>query len=180
MPTNLVVAPEETAEPFRIFDEAEDTALCGPPPPARLPATAPTVSADAVVTQVRIVELAAEPVDHARVTGPNHGPVVLLDVSIPDQIERALLAILSAGPAVGETIESAYKRKEHELGAAFARLSPLEARSLQRRLTAARSDDAMATQFARMVEARRARLLAFLADARRRQALHGRSPLRKA
>ncbi|MEJ7597433.1 MAG: hypothetical protein WKG01_05945 [Kofleriaceae bacterium] len=85
--------------------------------------------------------------------------------------EAELLEILTTAPATGETIEASYRRKEHDLTQVFARLSPPEARTLHRRLSEARPDDAVAGPFGRMVEARRTRLLAFLGGARRREAV---------
>jgi hypothetical protein len=83
--------------------------------------------------------------------------------------ERELLQILRA-PA-GGTARQAYHDKEHALGAVFARLAPLQARALQQRLANPREGDALAGAFARLVFDRRARLLEFLAGARRRAAI---------
>ncbi len=85
--------------------------------------------------------------------------------------EHALLAILDASPQRGETLHVAYGRKERELGTAFAKLAVSEARALLRRLSTPRADDALAVRFGRLVPDRRQRLLAFLGDARRRDAL---------
>jgi hypothetical protein len=82
-------------------------------------------------------------------------------------IEQQLIAILTAERQGGETIELAYKRKEHDLAAVFAGLSHVQARALHVRLLAARGDDALASHFARLIEARRIRLLAFLIIPRR-------------
>jgi len=86
------------------------------------------------------------------------------------EVEQEIVEILRAAPTPGETIEAAYRRKEHALGSLFARLSPVEALALHRRLSAADRDDPIASQFGRLIASRRARLLAFLADARRRAA----------
>jgi hypothetical protein len=85
--------------------------------------------------------------------------------------DGALLAILDAAPAYGETIEAAFRRKEQQLLEAFAALSAEASRSLHARLCASAPDDAVAVRFARLVRDRRERLLAFLGDARRREAL---------
>lgn len=89
----------------------------------------------------------------------------------PIDLDAQLLAILSAGPALGETIEAAFRRKEHELGALFATLDVTTSRALHRRLSRPAEGDLVAAQFGRMVSERRARLLSFLADARRREAI---------
>jgi hypothetical protein len=91
-------------------------------------------------------------------SGPHDGPI---------------LAILDAPLGLAETAHDGYRRKEHELGAAFAALPIVEARALHARLAAPRAGDAVAERFQRLVGDRRVRLLAFLADARRRAALAG-------
>lgn len=100
-------------------------------------------------------------------------PAVIAPAST--DIDARLLAILRAKPDPTETIASAYHRKEHELGAVFAALAPVQALELHRRLSRPRPDDELAARFARLVPPRRARLLAFLADARRRAAMGHRS-----
>jgi hypothetical protein len=92
--------------------------------------------------------------------------------SIPQESERALFAILECGAQLGETIDAHNRRKERELGALFATLSVLQARALHKRLSSPAADDPIATRFARMIAERRHRLLVFLADARRREAIH--------
>ena len=86
-------------------------------------------------------------------------------------VDGRLIAILDAPLAVGETAHTGFQRKEHELGAAFAALSVLDARNLHARLASPKAGDALAHKFARMTLERRIRLLNFLADARRRAAL---------
>lgn len=90
---------------------------------------------------------------------------------ISASVESELLAILSGTALIGETIEAAYTRKEHALGNAFARLSALECRALHSRLSGANATDQLVQQFLRMTSPRRARLLGFLAGARRREVL---------
>jgi len=86
-------------------------------------------------------------------------------------IERELLYVLDAKPAPGEQLELAFRRKEGELRALFAGASLDDARELLRRLTLSLADDPIALRFSRLVADRRARLLAFLGDARRRHVL---------
>jgi hypothetical protein len=81
------------------------------------------------------------------------------------------MAILDSPARCGETIEVAFKRREQELGAAFARLAPVDALALHRRLMSPSAADRFAMRFSQLVVDRRVRLLRFLADARRRQAL---------
>ena len=85
--------------------------------------------------------------------------------------DAALLAVLTSPLHPGETAFGGYQRKEHALRAAFAALSVLAARALHARLSACRADDALALAFSRLTIERRTRLLTFLADARRREAL---------
>lgn len=85
--------------------------------------------------------------------------------------EDEILAMLSAPPGPGERIEVAYRRKEHELMVLFGSLSVLDSMELHRRLTLSLRDDPVATRFGRLVVDRRVRLIAFLAGARRREAI---------
>jgi hypothetical protein len=64
----------------------------------------------------------------------------------------------------------AFARKEKELGEAFAALPILDQRALHARLSIVREGDTLADKFNRLTQERRARLLNFLADARRRAA----------
>src|SRR5688572_11188026 len=93
------------------------------------------------------------------------------NADLPSQIQRAMIEALGSKPLAGETIEIAYRRIERELGEQFARLSPLQARALKLRLEQPREGDILATRFNRLVVQRKTRLLAFLGDARRREAL---------
>jgi hypothetical protein len=92
----------------------------------------------------------------------------IVDAPLSEAIEHRLIAILTSAPGLGETIEVAFKRKEHELAAVFGLLSLPECRTLHKRLTAPGDGDQLAAQFGRLVSSRRARLLTFLADVRRR------------
>ena len=82
--------------------------------------------------------------------------------------EREAIAILER-PITSESAAAAHARKEVELKVVFGRLSVLESRALHARLS--RGDDALARLIGRMVPERRLRLLSFIADARRREAL---------
>ena len=84
--------------------------------------------------------------------------------------EPHVIAILERPPHPGETIEIAYRRKERELVDIFRTLDRATAAALHRRLSEPRTDDELATRFARLLVERRTRLLAVLADAPRRDA----------
>ena len=84
--------------------------------------------------------------------------------------EQEVIAVLDAAPEPHETIELAFRRKEHELRALFDRLTLADARALHRRLTLRLHDDPISTRFARMIGERRNRLMDYLASARRREA----------
>ena len=84
--------------------------------------------------------------------------------------EQTIIDVLVTPPHYGETIESAYRRKERELTELFSTLARSEAAVLLKRLSDPRTEDALATRFARLVIDRRTRLLALLADAPRREA----------
>jgi len=79
----------------------------------------------------------------------------------------------------GETVMVAHARKEGDLRDLFARLSIVEARALHRRLERASTGDSIAVLFQRLAPDRRRRLVAFLADARRRDATRGAGGLRR-
>lgn len=90
----------------------------------------------------------------------------------PDTVDARLIAVLDAPLASGESAHAGFRRKEEELGAIFATLSVLESRALHSRLSLCKAGDELANKFARLMIDRRARLLMFLADARRREALN--------
>lgn len=92
----------------------------------------------------------------------------------PDTMDARLIALLDAPLVPGETAAGGYARKEQELGAVLATLSVLESRALHLRLTMLKSGDELANKFARLTIERRTRLLNFLADVRRREAIAGR------
>ncbi|HEY4182339.1 MAG TPA: hypothetical protein VGM90_36150 [Kofleriaceae bacterium] len=82
---------------------------------------------------------------------------------------EALAILKRPAPTGGSALE--FQAKERELMSLFARLTANESRMLHRRLTVPQRDDALAGAFERLVADRRGRLLAFVADARRREAL---------
>ncbi len=113
---------------------------------------------------------------------PVPAPVVVCHPApppLPLAPDAELLAILEAVPLYGDTLEYAFRQKERALLELFATLSVDASRSLHARLVMARPDDEVATAFARMVPERRARLLAFLADARRREAIAAAKEVRR-
>jgi hypothetical protein len=82
--------------------------------------------------------------------------------------ESDLLRILDS-TVPGEAIAVLYDRREHELVELFSCLTATECLELHRRLLSSCSDDPVAMRFQRMIPQRRNRLLAFLADVRRRE-----------
>jgi hypothetical protein len=88
-----------------------------------------------------------------------------------DSTDVALLAILEAPLHPGETAAVGFARKEAELRHILASLSVLESRALHVRLSCPKDGDPLPRAFARMTAERRARLIHFIADARRREAL---------
>lgn len=83
-------------------------------------------------------------------------------------LDQRLAGILTSAVGVGETVELAFRRKEHQLGELFATLSNVESVNLHRRLSNPRTGDRAAELFGRMTVVRRDRLLAFLASVNRR------------
>lgn len=90
---------------------------------------------------------------------------------LPTEKEAAFIAIIEAPLQFGETAQFGFARKEAELRTAFASLTVIEARALQMRLSNPRNGDQLAAAFIRVTRDRRERLVNFLADARRREAL---------
>ncbi|CAN5901647.1 hypothetical protein BH11MYX2_BH11MYX2_26720 [soil metagenome] len=88
-----------------------------------------------------------------------------------DTPDGTLLAIIDAPLAPGATAMLGFQRKERELIAALNMLTVAESRALQSRLANPKEGDELSNKFARLTIERRARVLAFLADARRREAL---------
>ncbi len=71
----------------------------------------------------------------------------------------------------GETAAAGFARKERELCAVLVQLSIQEARAVHQRLASPKVGDVLAEKFGRLTIERRTRLLAFVADARRREAV---------
>ncbi len=92
-------------------------------------------------------------------------------VTLAASIEARLVGLIDAPLAPGETAMTGFARKETELGTAFAQLTILDAGALHKRLSINAAGDALAAKFARLTVDRRNRLLTFLANARRREAL---------
>jgi hypothetical protein len=84
--------------------------------------------------------------------------------------EREAIAILERAIA-NESTAAGHARKEAELKELFGRLSIAESRGLHRRLTLPKEGDELARLIGRMVQDRRLRLVTFVADARRREAI---------
>ncbi len=84
--------------------------------------------------------------------------------------DAQLAAIIDADLLPGEPAFVGFARKERELGETFAALPIMDQRALHTRLSNPRASDALAAKFGRLTTDRRARLIAFLGDARRRAA----------
>jgi hypothetical protein len=85
--------------------------------------------------------------------------------------DAALLAILDAPVPYGMTAREGFMRKEAELRAAVAALPVAGQRALHARRANPGAGEELATKFHQLTAERRTRLLTFLADARRREAL---------
>ena len=85
--------------------------------------------------------------------------------------DATFIAILERAPDPSETLLTGFARKEAELRASFAALTVNEAREIHKRLSISHPSDLLAQKFKRLTAERRARLINFLADARRRAAL---------
>lgn len=105
---------------------------------------------------------------------PAHVPAPVAASTASVSLEREILSVLEESPIPGERTAEAFRRKEHLVGNLFAALSVEDARTLHRRLSCPSKTDLIVTQMARLAPDRRARLIAFLGDARLRAALSGR------
>jgi hypothetical protein len=163
---------ETPAAPFEIYSD-NDRCTVGP-------ARVDTDSKQPSLATLRLVDRCAGP--RVETTSSVYDPTAVetsarsavpavVEASLPEAIEHSLITILASAPEPWETIEVAFKRKEQEVAAVFRLLSWPESRTLHKRLSAPRDGDYLAAQFGRLVSARRARLLSFLADVRRRAVL---------
>jgi hypothetical protein len=91
--------------------------------------------------------------------------------AIPMEIEAEMIAILER-PRGRESADVAFRKKEAELIATLDRLTADESRNLYKRLgRRVVAGDRLSELFGGLIAERRARLLAFVADARRREVL---------
>jgi hypothetical protein len=88
--------------------------------------------------------------------------------------DTLLIDILTAPTRASETCAAAFARKEADFTNVCSRLSVVESHALHRRLSNPHSEDQLAMMFSRFVVDRRARILNYLAGARKRAALAGR------
>src|SRR5436305_929564 len=90
----------------------------------------------------------------------------------PEQlaIDAKLVAIITAPVPAGQTAMEGYRDKEIALLGVLSQRTVLESRALHARLANPTASDVLAMTFMRLTVERRTRVLAFLADARRRAA----------
>lgn len=166
----LLVAPWSAPAPDAVAAAVPCSAVAPDPAPAPVLASAPPASSAACEPTA---VLAAPGARQASVARAETSPAAGASVAPGPAVAASLHAILVAPLAPGETALHGFARKEHELRAIFAALAPCDALALHRRLANPVPGDALAGAFGRLVVERRHRLLAFLADARRRAALRG-------
>ncbi len=94
------------------------------------------------------------------------------DADTTIDLDGVLMRLLSRSRDPHETVHDAFQRKELDLRSLFRALAPAAAAALHRRLTLPCADDPLALAFGRLIESRRIRLLAVLADAPRRAVIH--------
>jgi hypothetical protein len=92
-------------------------------------------------------------------------PPAIARLGCEEELEAVLGAPIEGSAAAG------YLRKEAAARAAFDRLTVAESRALAERLRRASPEDRLASLFGRMTVDRRGRLLSYLDDVRRREAL---------
>lgn len=148
--------------------DGHHTADSPAPPPARS-------SLHARLAAMRVNEAgAAGPADASLMYQPPANACLRppTPVALNQTAEANLLAILIAPLLPGESALCGHQRKEHQLAAILANLSVGEARTLHQRLSRpAGAADLLASKFAALIHDRRCRLLAFIADTRRRAAV---------
>jgi hypothetical protein len=81
--------------------------------------------------------------------------------------EMMIIATIIRPLDEGSTHQAGNDAREHELRLLLAKLSPIEALTIRRRLDCDRDDDRLVVAFRRLLMERRQRLRAFLADPRR-------------
>jgi hypothetical protein len=139
-------------------------------PPARAPAAPPAPSPQ-VVPDLPAAGAPAADVPAARPPRVPDLPPLRTAIAAATASDTALIAILDAPLDHGMTAREGFLRKEGELRAVFAALPVAAQRALHARLSNPRAADELATKFHNLTAERRTRLLNFLADARRREAL---------
>lgn len=138
-------------------------------PPARIQLTSVPLSRPEPAEDAQLItnEIAIAPPVEAPIAAPTARPA-----AAPLTTEQMLLDILEAPLPPGYTVATCLQLKEEALGTVLATLSIDECRAMYKRLATPVDGDMLARSFAtRLVGERRNRLLAFLADARRRQAI---------
>jgi hypothetical protein len=105
--------------------------------------------------------------DEARAQAQRHA------VEVPTNIEAAIVAVLVRPPLLGESHRSTGDQRELELREIVSQLSAAQSLALERRLDMDRDTDPLAVAFRRLLDVRRVRLRAFLADCRRKLAHAG-------
>lgn len=150
--------------------EVEPTAAAGPivdpgPTAASDPVTAvaSNVAVGAPVPTAELDDAVADPVPTVELAAVGPGPQAALD--------HRLIQILEAPPDWNQTVDAAFRNKERALLEVFASLSCADATRLHHRLASPRAGDPVSTWLTRLVPERRARLLAYLAEAPRRAAM---------
>ncbi len=155
-----------------IFGSTSPARRGGPSAASRAAAQPP---ARRVLVAPQAASLAPGPTSELAESGPTNAAAALgRPVARPPlapAIATRFVAILEAPLALGETVLAGFARKEAELRAVFEALTVIEAGALHKRLAINAPDDVLAAKFGRLTVDRRNRLLAFLADARRREAV---------
>lgn len=136
------------------------------PPPA-----APRVVSQAATDETLVPPTAPGIEGTTSSARPVARPLSPAPTSWSSSCDVALLAIIEAPLHLGETAAAGFARKEVELRRVLATLSIAESRALHMRLSNPRPGDQLAASFQRLTADRRARLINFVADARRRAAL---------
>lgn len=115
---------------------------------------------------------------HSTTIGPHRAlarskptPTAAASLRTAAAIDAELIAILDTPLLLDETALVGYARKEAAMLQILASLTVAESRALHARLVVAKPGDPLVDKLARFTTERRTRLIHFLADARRREAI---------
>ena len=122
---------------------------------------APAPATETAVWEAPVADARTAPPTTSALLGQQRAP------EVSAELERAMIAIITAPLQIGESHATGATRREHELGTLFMQLAAIEALQVSRRLEIDGAADPLAIAFRRLTVERRQRLHAALANRRR-------------